>query len=109
MRADWYMPVFWERADLVIAAARAAGHRVFAIENTGPVLPWEVDLTGPSLFVVGGEAEGIPEAVQAQCDEVLRLPMAGFIPSYNLQAAVAVVSVERLRQLHDAERRARPR
>ncbi len=109
MRADWYMPVLWERADTVIAAARAAGHRVFAIENTGQVLPWEADLVGPSLFVVGGEAEGIPAAVQAQCDQVLRLPMAGFIPAYNLQAAVSVVSVERLRQLHDAERRAPPR
>jgi len=109
MRADWYMPVLWERADTVIAAARAVGHRIFAIENTGRVLPWEADLVGPSLFVVGGEAEGISAAVQAQCDQVLRLPMAGFVPSYNLQAAVAVVSVERLRQLHDAERRAPPR
>ena len=31
-------------------------------------------------------------------DEVLRLPMAGFIPSYNLQAAMAMVIGERLRQ-----------
>ena len=72
---------------------------MFGIENTGESAPWDEDLTGPALFVVGGEANGIPAPLLARCDAVLRLPMAGFIPSYNLQAAPAVVAVERLRQL----------
>jgi tRNA(Leu) C34 or U34 (ribose-2'-O)-methylase TrmL len=33
------------------------------------------------------------------CDGALRIPMRGFIPSYNLQAAMAMVAGERLRQL----------
>lgn len=99
MRADWYMPVLWEKAERVIKAARSVEHRVFAVENTGRAYPWEVDLTGPTLFVVGGEAHGIPRELLAGADEVLRLPMGGFIPSYNLQAAVSAVAVERLRQL----------
>lgn len=99
MRADWYMPVYWRPASEVIGAARACGHRIFAIENTGTKAPWDEDLRGAALFVVGGEADGIPPAVLAQCDDVLRLPMAGFIPSYNLQSAVSVVALERLRQL----------
>jgi tRNA(Leu) C34 or U34 (ribose-2'-O)-methylase TrmL len=37
--------------------------------------------------------------VLAAADRVLRLPMRGFIPSYNLQAAMAAVALERLRQL----------
>jgi TrmH family RNA methyltransferase len=86
----------------VLESARSAGHRVFAIENTGALAPWDVDLTGPSLFVVGGEADGIPSDVLAKCDDVLRLPMAGFIPSYNLQSAVSVVAIERLRQVAKA-------
>lgn len=104
MRADWYMPVLWERGETVIARARGAGHRILAIENTGTRAPWDTDLTGACLFVVGGEARGIPDALLAQCDDVLRLPMAGFIPSYNLQAAVAHVSIERLRQLQERGR-----
>jgi len=99
MRADWYMPVFWERAEPTLARARAAGRKLYAIENTGTVEPWEVDLSLPSVFVIGGEAHGIPPAVLAGCDAVLRVPMAGFIPSYNLQIAVGVVATERLRQL----------
>ena len=33
-----------------------------------------------------------------RCDEVVRIPMAGFVASYNLQAAVASIASERFRQ-----------
>jgi 23S rRNA (guanosine2251-2'-O)-methyltransferase len=99
MRADRFMPVGWAAADEVIAAAREARKRVIGIEDVGSRPPWSVDLSGPVLLVVGGEAEGVPPAVLDRCDAVTRLPMAGFIASYNLQAAVAVVAVERLRQI----------
>jgi tRNA G18 (ribose-2'-O)-methylase SpoU len=98
MRADWYMPVLHARAEPVLERARAAGHRLFAIENSGDTPPWEEDLRGACVFVVGGERHGLGERILARCDRVLRIPMAGFIPSYNVQAAVAVIAVERLRQ-----------
>jgi TrmH family RNA methyltransferase len=99
MRADRVMPVFWMAADRVLELARGAGRRVYALEDVGDAAPWDVDLTAPALFVVGGERHGIPAPVLAAADRVLRLPMRGFIPSYNLQAAMAGVSFERLRQL----------
>lgn len=99
MRADRVMPVLWERATTVLDAARAAGSRVVAVEDSGTRAPWDVDLTRPSLLVVGGERDGIPPAVLARCDDVVRVPMAGFIPSYNVQAAMAAVAAERLRQM----------
>ena len=55
-------------------------------------------------FVVGGEARGIPDAILAGCDAVIRIPMPGFVPSYNLQGAVAAVASERLRQLEGNSR-----
>jgi TrmH family RNA methyltransferase len=99
MRADWFFPVLWERADATLARARAAGRRLVAIEDVGTRAPWETDLTGRLLLVVGGERLGLAPECLARCDEVVRLPMAGFIPSYNLQAAMAAVAIERLRQL----------
>jgi tRNA G18 (ribose-2'-O)-methylase SpoU len=98
MRADWYMPVFYARTGDVLERARAAAHRIYAIENSGDRAPWEVDLRGACVFLVGGERHGLPERILARCDATLRLPMAGFIPSYNVQAAVAAVALERLRQ-----------
>jgi len=99
MRADRFMPVFWMSALPVINAARAAGRRVLAIEDVGNRAPWEMALGGPVLFVVGGERHGIPAEVLAECDDVICIPMLGFIPSYNLQAAMAAVACERIRQL----------
>jgi TrmH family RNA methyltransferase len=98
MYADRFFPVQWLGAETVLDAARRAQRRVVAIEDSGKAAPWEADLCGPVLFVIGGETRGIPAKLLARCDEVLRIPMAGFIPAYNLQAAMAAVAVERLRQ-----------
>jgi tRNA G18 (ribose-2'-O)-methylase SpoU len=99
MRADRFMPVFWEPAPLAVAAARAAGRRVLAVEDVGTLAPHEVDLSEPLLLIVGGERHGIPREVLDACDGAIRIPMRGFIPSYNLQAAMAIVVGEHLRQL----------
>ena len=72
---------------------------IFSIEDVGTTTPWQADLTVPALFVVGGERQGIPRTILDKSHTVLGLPMYGFIPSYNLQAAMAMVMGERLRQM----------
>jgi TrmH family RNA methyltransferase len=99
MRADRFMPVLWEKPGRLLEAARHSGHRLFALDDRGSRAPWELDLRGPSIFVVGAENGGIPDDLLARCDARIRVPMAGFIPCYNLQAAVSAIAVERLRQL----------
>jgi tRNA G18 (ribose-2'-O)-methylase SpoU len=99
MRADRFMPVFFGAAVDVIEAAARLGRRIVALEDDGDVAPWDIDLAGRVHFVVGGEAHGIPDAILDACDAVVRIPTPGFVPSYNLQAAVAAVACERLRQL----------
>jgi len=99
MRADRFMPVFWEPALPLLAEARTAGRRCIAVEDVGTAAPWQLDLGAAALFVIGGERHGIPSEVLDACDATLRIPMQGFIPSYNLQAAMAIVAGERLRQL----------
>lgn len=99
MGADRMFPVLYESTADALAAARAAGRRVVAIEDSGSKAPWQVDLTGSLLLVIGAERAGISTEVLAGCDQVLRIPMAGFVPSYNLQAAMSIVAGERLRQL----------
>jgi tRNA G18 (ribose-2'-O)-methylase SpoU len=104
MRADKFMPVLWQDAASVLDAAQAAGHRVVAVDEAGSESLFDADLSGPRVFVVGGENGGIPEAVLSRCHASVRVPMAGFIPCYNLQAAVSAVAVERLRQLGEKAR-----
>lgn len=99
MRASRFMPVFWEESLRVLELARQAGRCVIALEDVGACAPWEVDLTQPILCVVGGERHGVMQEILKQADAIVRIPMAGFIPSYNLQAAVTTLAIERLRQL----------
>lgn len=99
MRADRFMPIGWERAERVIAAARRAGKQVVGVEDTGTLPPWGANLAQSVLLIVGAEADGIPGVVLDSCDLVVRIPMAGFVASYNLQAAVAAIAAERFRQL----------
>jgi tRNA G18 (ribose-2'-O)-methylase SpoU len=98
MHADRFFPVHWIPAEVVIDAARAAGRRIVAIEDHGAHAPWATDLRGPILLAIGGERDGLAPTILTRCVEVVRIPMAGFVPSYNLQAAMAAVAVERLRQ-----------
>jgi tRNA G18 (ribose-2'-O)-methylase SpoU len=103
MRADKFTPVYWRRADEILDAARGSGHRVFALDESAAATHLEADLAGPRIFVVGGENGGIPRDVLERCHERIRIPMAGFIPCYNLQAAVSAVATERLRQVAIAQ------
>jgi len=98
MKAHRFMPVHWVDGDEIVDLARAAGFRIFSLEDSGEIGPWEADLSGDVLLVVGGERDGIPSSILQASDSVIRVPMAGFVPSYNLQAPMAVVAAEALRQ-----------
>lgn len=99
MGADRVMPVLWESSSAVLDGARAHGRRVVALEDVGTLAPWDVDLTGRVVLMVGNERDGIAPELLARCESVIALPMAGFVPSYNVQAALSAVALERLRQL----------
>ena len=98
MRADRFLPVIYSTTDEILACAKSNAFRIIAAEDTGTLEPWDEDLTGNVLLVVGAEREGVSEQVLAASDSVVILPMDGFVPSYNLQVAVSVLAVEALRQ-----------
>lgn len=99
MGASDLLPVVYAPAEEALSSAAAHGVQTIAIEDTGAHLPWEVDLRGPVMCVIGNEQTGIDAALLAACDDSIRIPMAGFVPSYNVQAAMTAIAVERLRQL----------
>lgn len=98
MHASRFFGVLEADAATTVAAARAAGRRVVAFETNGTLTPWENDWRSPTLVVIGSETEGLGAELLAECDAVLRIPTAGFIPSYNVQAAAGIALGEWLRQ-----------
>ena len=98
IRADRFLPIFDADVRDAIGSARASGRRVVALETSGTKVPWQVDLSRPTAVLVGGETEGLSPALVEAADDVVRIPSRGFMPSYNVQAAVGVLLGEWLRQ-----------
>lgn len=51
----------------------------------------ELTTEKPLAIVFGNEWDGISDAVRAETDVFMRIPMYGFVESYNLSAAAAMV------------------
>ena len=95
MRATRFIPVVYATTEEILAACN---RKIVVAEDVGDKAPWDTDLTGDVLLVVGAENAGVSKEVLDAADEIVRLPMPGFVPSYNLQVAVSALAIERLRQ-----------
>ncbi|WP_406141212.1 TrmH family RNA methyltransferase [Streptomyces sp. NBC_01089] len=77
-----------------VAGLQAAGVRILAADGAGDDdLDAELDagtMGGPSAWVFGNEAWGLPEETRALADAVVRVPIHGRAESLNLATAAAV-------------------
>ncbi|CAL9394376.1 23S rRNA (uridine(2479)-2'-O)-methyltransferase [Streptomyces sp. enrichment culture] len=77
-----------------VSGLRAAGVRILAADGAGEHdLDAELDagtMGGPSAWVFGNEAWGLPEETRALADAVVRVPIHGKAESLNLATAAAV-------------------
>jgi 23S rRNA (guanosine2251-2'-O)-methyltransferase len=81
-----------------LGAAKEAGFWIWGADADGPQPPWAVDLTGPTVLVLGGEGTGLRPRVAAACDGLLALPRLGLIESLNVSAAATALLFESVRQ-----------
>jgi 23S rRNA (guanosine2251-2'-O)-methyltransferase len=81
-----------------MAAAQEAGFWVWGADADGPQPPWGVDLTGPTVIVLGGEGKGLRSRVAASCDGLIALPSLGRVESLNVSAAATALLFESVRQ-----------
>jgi TrmH family RNA methyltransferase len=86
----------------LLAELRRGGARVVVADAKAAKVCWEVDLTGPTVLVIGNEARGVGEAVRALADEAVAVPMPGGSESLNAAAAAAVLLYEAVRQRNAA-------
>ena len=84
------------------------GYWIVGLAGEGDETLYDVDLTGPLVIVMGGEAEGLRRLTMETCDRVVRIPMAGErIESLNVSVAAAVCLYEAFRQRNVVPARAR--
>lgn len=59
---------------------------------------YDIDLAGPTALVMGAEGKGMRRLTRENCDQLVKLPMAGSVTSLNVSVATGVCLYEIVRQ-----------
>jgi tRNA G18 (ribose-2'-O)-methylase SpoU len=92
-----------------VPAVRVSGHRevvdwvagqctVIGADESADADVDSVDLTGPTLLVVGNETVGLSAAWRDACDVLVSIPMTGSASSLNAATAASILLYEAARQ-----------
>jgi TrmH family RNA methyltransferase len=84
--------------DEALAALRAAGRVVVAMDAAGEDDLFEADLPEAPAFVFGNEANGLPAEILDAADRRVRVPQPGRAESLNLAAAATICLFEWVRR-----------
>ena len=82
------------RTTEALAGLKSRGYRIVATSPHADddALPETLDLaSGPVAVVFGTEKHGISDQVRDAADLFLRIPMVGFVESFNLSASAAII------------------
>ncbi len=81
-----------------LGEAKQAGFWIWGADADAAQAPWQVDLSGPTVLVLGGEGKGLRPRVASACDGLVALPQRGQIESLNVSAAATALLFEAVRQ-----------
>ena len=59
---------------------------------------YDVKLSGPMALVMGAEGKGMRRLTRENCDQLVKLPMAGSVSSLNVSVATGICLFEMVRQ-----------
>ena len=80
---------------------RSKGYRIVATSPHGSDVDLEkFDLEkGPAAFFFGNELDGLSDGMKQQADEFVKIPMFGFVESFNISVSCALVLHHLIHQL----------
>lgn len=70
------------------------GFWVYGLDERGEDTYDKVEFSEPAVLVLGGEGKGLHQHVKERCDFLVRIPMAGKIPSLNVSVAAGIMLFE---------------
>lgn len=99
MGATFHMPVCRARAVApLVEGWRADGVSIVAAVARGGTPMYDVDLTKPTAFLLGGEGAGLPTSMVSAADATISIPMQDVVESLNVAVAAALLLYEARRQ-----------
>ncbi len=86
----FHVPITRAPVAAALDACRAAGLRLVATDGYATAELTPATTTGPTAWLFGSEAHGLPDEVKSAADESLRVPIYGRAESLNLATAATV-------------------
>lgn len=77
---------------------RQQGLQIVATLPNASLSYWQLDLTRPTLIVLGNEGAGLSAECSALADHQVRIPLAGGVESLNVAVCAALILYEARRQ-----------
>lgn len=96
----WIDTVIWTKTKDCITALKKQGFRIVStiIDLKAQILSGADFSKGKTAFVFGNEGFGISETAKKLSDELVYIPMNGFVESLNLSVSVGIVLYELFQQ-----------
>ena len=95
---DYIDAVAITRHDDFAAFRAAMPGRLVLLSTKGAQSPYDFAFGADDVLLLGKESGGVPSAVAAKCDAILRIPIRADVRSLNLATAAALALGEALRQ-----------
>lgn len=81
-----------------VSDCREQGMQVITTHLDTTLTPWDLDLTLPTLLVLGNEGAGLSPALLALGDQAVKIPLSPGVESLNVAIAAALLLYEARRQ-----------
>ena len=88
----WLEVVRWQAPADFAKHIKKAGYRIAVTHLDDDALPLDqIDFTQPTALVFGNEQDGVSEEMRALADIKCIVPMTGFVQSFNISVAAALI------------------
>ncbi|KAI8471479.1 MAG: Alpha/beta knot methyltransferase [Monoraphidium minutum] len=95
----WLDVKVWTSTESCLGGLKRAGYQIVTTALSDRSVPiQDIDWTRPTAFVMGNERDGVTQAAVDMADAVAVIPMMGFVESFNVSVAAALIMWEAQQQ-----------
>ena len=101
---EWFRLPMIATADLTSVVRQHQQHQIQVVATVPNAQKtyWDLDLTRPSLLLLGNESGGLSSQLQTLADEKISIPLYNGVESLNVAIATALILYEAQRQNHSS-------
>ncbi len=67
------------------------------------LIPAEINLEKPMALVFGNEKNGLSDYAKHNCDHLVKIPMYGFVESFNISVAATIIMTQLMDRIKSSE------